>query len=103
MKKSWIRKRNPKRRKKRFDQAYHSLERVLWVKNGPCGVCGAEPSENMHIRSRAAGGTWRDVVRGCRVHHNELHQTGIKTFEERHDICLEYVAARLEREWRKQG
>lgn len=62
----------------------------------PCCACGAPPpSDPAHVRSRGAGGKDADVVPLCRKHHDEQHQHGIQTFQERHGVDLADVARQL--------
>jgi hypothetical protein len=90
-----IRKANSKRKASRFATAFGSRERVEAIKAMPCCVCGSRPSENAHIRSRAAGGTWQDIVPLCRAHHREQHDIGLATFQERHAINLRLIADQI--------
>ncbi|RUP35810.1 MAG: hypothetical protein EKK60_16890 [Gordonia sp. (in: high G+C Gram-positive bacteria)] len=48
-----------------------------------------------HVRSRGAGGTRRDLVPLCELHHREQHQRGIRTFEAAHGLDLSGEAARV--------
>lgn len=90
-----IRRSNPQRRAKRFKQAFGSPERVAAIQAMPCAVCGSRPSQCAHVRSRAAGGTYRDIVPLCHAHHAEQHQIGIASFEERHGLDLAQLAEQV--------
>ena len=57
-----------------------------------------------HVKSRAAGGTYRDLVPLCLYHHRSVHDMGRDTFAARHDIDLAAEAAHLfERHYRERG
>lgn len=87
-----LKKANRKRQRARFERAYGSPANVERIRNTPCVICGRTPSEAAHVRSRGAGGTWRDIVPLCSEHHREQHQVGIATFERRHKIDLAALA-----------
>lgn len=90
-----IQKVNPQRRQRNFTKAYGSEKRVAKVKSMPCLLHPNRPAENVHVVSKAAGGTYRDVVNLCRTCHNELHQIGITTFENKYGIDLKEEASVL--------
>ena len=72
---------NRARKDKRWPLYFGSKERVQWVNSLPCACAGQHPKcrgpiQNGHTRSRAAGGTWRDIIpmsEGC---HTEQHAHG---------------------------
>jgi len=90
-----IKKANAKRKRTRFARAYASGDNVARIQAMPCVVCGRAPSEAAHVRSRGAGGTWRDIVPLCRDHHRIQHAMGIRSFEERFDVDLAAIAATI--------
>lgn len=61
----------------------------------PCAVCGKKPSDPAHVVSRGAGGKDSDCAPLCRAHHREQHEVGVATFQARHGIALDVVAADL--------
>lgn len=90
---------NTARRKVRYEAAFGP--HAEWVRRLPCCVPTCRqgpPSDPAHVRSRAAGGTWRDLVPMCRAHHDEQHRTGIETFQARHGVDLRALAAALANE-----
>lgn len=89
---------NRERRERNWEDYYGSVERVKAIQRLSCLACGSTPSQNAHVRSRAAGGTWKDVVPLCGKCHTEQHQVGVETFQERRGLDLEAEAARLARE-----
>jgi hypothetical protein len=93
MRRSPIRKANPKRKRERFRDSYYSQQYLLEIQALGCLVCRQTPSEAAHVVSRGAGGTWSDLVPLCRDHHREQHTDGIRTFADRHGIDLRDAAA----------
>lgn len=95
---------NPKRKGKAFARAYGSEARVAWVKNLPCLVCAATPSQNAHVRSggtgRKADARW--IVPLCDTHHHELHTKGINTFEVKYLLDLDIWAMLIDIQWQRQ-
>lgn len=83
-----LKKVNQSRHDKNFVKYYGSLERVEIIKNTPCVICSALPSDNVHVVSKAAGGNYKDIVPLCRKHHLESHQIGTLTFSEKYNIDL---------------
>ena len=98
------RKRQKERKARAFARAYHSEERVVWVKQLNCVVCGRTPCDNAHTET---GGTGRKagyktivpLCSGVGGHHNELHATGIRTFEDKYTINLRGKALRTQGWW----
>ena len=81
--------RNPKRRASLFAKQFGSRERVEAIRALVCYVCQKEPAENAHLKSRATGGTWRDIVDlGAKCHRtakDSLHNCGsVEAFEACH-------------------
>lgn len=94
---------NRKRKASRWETAYGSRARVKRIQRTPSVVSGKVPCENVHVVSRAAGGTWRDVVPMITAEHRELHNVGIETFQQRHGIDLRAEAERIAKEVPKDG
>jgi len=64
-----------------------------WIREQPCLICGA-PAEPAHVKSRGAGGADLDnIVPLCRRHHQEQHQSGIRSFATRYGVDLSQCAA----------
>ena len=89
---------NRERKKREYARCYGSKERVERIRALGCAVCGKAPSDNAHVRSRGAGGTWRDVVPLCPDHHSEQHRVGWDTFRARYPRDYEALAERLAEE-----
>lgn len=87
---------------KRFDKHFHSKERVLFIQSLPCIVCGLTPSQNAHVKSRGAGGTYLDIVPLCYKHHLEQGQIGITTFAGKYYLDLDWLAEETERQWNEK-
>lgn len=89
-----VKKRNAKRlRETRARQFGPHAERVRAL---PCCACGARPpSQPHHVKSRGAGGTWRDLVPLCGYCHLIIHAIGAKSFGRAHNVDLAAVAREL--------
>lgn len=87
------------KRRARFKRSFHSKARVLWIQMRPSVVSGRMPCENAHVRSRGAGGTYRDIVPLTRDEHRELHTIGRDSFEAKYDVDLETEAAITQHAW----
>ncbi len=105
-----VRKSNAARKRREFARAYHSAERVEWVKALPCVACGVVGfSENAHVASGGAGRKAdasqivplcsHDTPYGSYGCHRSLHNLGHKTFELRKDVDLDAAAENTERLW----
>lgn len=73
----------------RFARQFHSREFVEWMQAKPCccGECGGlsggfagRRREVHHVKSRGAGGSWKDTVPLSWACHGELHTRGQKTY-----------------------
>lgn len=97
-------KRNRERRDKLWREHFGSEERVEWVTGHACEVpgCWTRPTEAAHAKSRGSGGTADDLLSLCYEHHAEQHTIGVRTFEAKHGISLELIAARYAREWNER-
>lgn len=90
-----------KRKRPTFERVYGSDDRVQWIKAQPCVVCGATPSENMHIRG---GGVGRkadadQIIPCCSYHHGRAHVKGIETFAMLYRLDLSLLAAQTQAAW----
>ena len=93
--KKGLRRSNPKRRAKLYREQYG--EHGAYVRDHGCVVghrCGGQ-IQAAHVKSRGAGGTARDLVGMCALHHGESHAMGIQTFQKFYEIDLAAEAARL--------
>ena len=50
------------------------------------------PIDPHHVRSRGAGGTARDLVPLCRIHHSMFHTFGRHTFDEKFGTDLRAIS-----------
>ena len=100
---SRIKARNAKRQAKEFQRAYHSKERVEWVKTLPCIICRATPCENAHAKGDGAGrkGGYKFIVPMCQAHHAEQHAHGWSHFTRQliHPDVRFIWAAAVEKTW----
>lgn len=99
----------PPRRKRVRSGIERAAKRVWmrhrkWVRSHACVVPGCQASDIQfcHIRSAATAGTGlkpHDAFSfpGCFNHHQEQHQVGQGTFEDRYGIDLEAIARELVR------
>lgn len=93
---------NAEKRARQFARAYLSTEYVAFVKRFGCMIpgCGARQIDAAHVRGKAAGGRWTDLVGLCRDHHREQHALGQHTFASKYGIAevlpefARYLAAR---------
>ena len=91
-----INKVNAARRSKRFSKHYHSEAYVITIKAMACLVCKTTPCHAHHVVTRAAGGTFKDLVPLCVRHHKELHDSGVHTFSKKYDgVDLTAAAKRV--------
>ena len=95
---------NPRHRAELFVKHFHSTGFVSYVHSRGC-VIGQDcrgPIQAAHVQSRGAGGTSKDVVPLCSVHHAEQHVFGIQSFQRKYRLDLQALAAetwaRFERE-----
>lgn len=80
------------RKQERFRKHYGSKAYLAAIHAQPCEGCGTEQDiEASHIRSKGAGGTWRDLVAKCRQCHREWHNWGRFTWCERKGVLLEQL------------
>lgn len=86
---------NRKRKAALWATQYGSLARVIAVKALPSVVSGRTPCVNAHVRSRGAGGTYRDIVPLTDAEHRELHAIGIASFQAKYNVSLTAEAARV--------
>lgn len=70
---------------------WQSSHYLSFVRELPCCVCRRGPAEAHHVRINGNSGTgskpsdfW--TIPLCRAHHAELHLTGAKTFQDKHQI-----------------
>lgn len=102
MKKVPLKKRNVRRAKEAFTEAFG--EKGSWVRGFSCaiGVYGRNPGEcdglieAAHVRSRGAGGAAKDIIPLCTRHHREQHDAGIRTTESKYAISFTMAAALYE-------
>lgn len=84
-----------RREKKRADTRLHSAEHRASVRRHPCLVpeCSERPIQSAHVRTGTDGALsikpssfW--CVPLCAAHHQQQHNLGERSFEERHGIDL---------------
>lgn len=98
---------NRKRREKERERSYGPPGRREWVAQQPCIVwdCKNRPCENAHVNPEGhpsgmgRKGDYTQIVPMCHDHHQELHQIGERTFEDRHELDLGFKAILTEDGW----
>lgn len=94
---------NPKRRKRLSAEQFGPPGYVAHVHSYGCLVelegCPDEcegPMEAAHVKSRGAGGGWKNnLVPLCRRHHRQQHDMGADTFAWHHQIDLDLWACAI--------
>lgn len=69
-----------------------SSQNIKRVRQMPCEVCrAAPPNDTDHIRTVGSGGgdELSNLMPLCRKHHQEKHQTGIKTFASKYKLPID--------------
>lgn len=70
-----------------------------WVGNLPCCICRRRPTNGKndahHTKTVGAGGTERDLIPLCRLHHSQFHQMGRWSFQAWAGFDLAELAAAL--------
>ena len=91
-------------KRKRWERAYHSQERVDWIQAMPCIACGAGPCENHHTRGGGVGrkADWETVVPLCAGCHRECHQVGTLTFQFTRGVDFAKESAFVARLWNRR-
>jgi len=57
-----------------------------------CYVC-VNQTHAHHVKTKGAGGGDEQVVAMCSIHHSEIHNIGVETFEKKYGINLADEAA----------
>jgi hypothetical protein len=98
-----VRRRNKKRYSANWLRAYGSPERAEFVNARPCVGCLTDERlrENHHIKTGGKGrkADAKFIVALCAACHDDLHQHGRQSLEERYAIDLEVEAAATEARW----
>ena len=64
---------------------------MILLKKRPCEVCGDPNSEWDHLRTRGAGGSDEpsNLQSLCRLHHQERHKIGLKSFVKKYNLPID--------------
>ncbi len=85
---------------KRRDPAFLAFIRERFCCIWDCPAYGEAEIEAAHVKTRGAGGDdIGNAVPLCRKHHREQHAIGIRSFEERHNIDMQAMAAEYARHY----
>lgn len=57
-----------------------------FVRNQACIVCGVQPVDVHHAKTKGSGGSDLTAVPLCRFHHQECHQIGRQSFQEKYQF-----------------
>ena len=57
---------------------------LIFIRSKSCAVCQSTNVDAHHLVTRGAGGSDYQTIPLCREHHQEYHQYGQKTFENRY-------------------
>lgn len=110
VRKTQIKKKNPKRRAALFVEQYGPPTFGEFVRNSGCVVARQSgsrsgclgPIQFCHRKSRGAGGGWKNNSFGaCVVHHNEEHAMGQKTFEKTYNLDLDLECLAISHSWER--
>ena len=105
---------NPERKARELLRAYGPPARREWVKALPCSVpgCPNHPSENAHVNpeGRPSDGPsgiarkhdYTQIVPLCRHHHDQYHDMGQRSFNDKHGIDVDFVACYIESRWQDE-
>ncbi len=91
----------------RFRRQFHSAGRIDWFKNQPSEISGrVDPQRmhNCHMRSRGAGGTYKDIVPLLAIEHHDLDTMRNAKFEAKYKRTKQSVrdrAPHYDRLWRE--
>ena len=107
MKRTPMKKINTQRRARERERAYGPPERRKWISELPCSVpgCGLGPSENAHVspENEPSGmgrkGDYQYVIPLCHHHHQELHNSGQRTFNDTYRIDVALIAVHTQATW----
>jgi hypothetical protein len=86
--------RRKEKREALFTRNFHSALRVAWIRGLPCEVTGEHKGEcvNAHMKSRGAGGTWRDIVPLSWECHQDFDTMPAEKFQQKYNRSKESVA-----------
>tara|TARA_R100000808_G_scaffold5443_2_gene16596 strand:+ start:2586 stop:2933 length:348 start_codon:yes stop_codon:yes gene_type:complete len=79
-----------------FRKHFYSKHRVTWFKNLKCEVTGSENCVNAHMKSRGAGGTYKDIVPLSWDCHHDFDTMPMAKFEKKYSRTKESIRARAE-------
>jgi hypothetical protein len=110
LRKTPLKKVSAKPRRERFEHLKDDAYRQ-WVRDHSCLVAGVRDEEDVphrcwgtmeaaHVRTKATGsGDRMNLVPLCTLAHRIQHTVGIKSFQRRYRIRLDFIAAQLDAEY----
>jgi hypothetical protein len=104
MKRTPMKRSNPKRKAEAFAKSYGSGDRCAFVAALPCSVLGCQnkPSENAHVGNNAGAGLKGEadtICPLCGFHHLEYHTIGRDSFALKYRFDYGYAARMTELSW----
>ena len=79
------RQRKAERRKERFEKQFHSEQRIYFFRSLPCELTGGvNQIHNAHMKSRGAGGTYKDIVPLGIWAHKDFDEMPEEKFQEKY-------------------
>lgn len=98
---------NRKRAKKKHAEAFGPPGFVEFVHEFGCVIAREKadakcdgPVEVAHLKSRGAGGVWRENTVGlCRHHHAQHHRLGVESFDRFYETDLDLWACAITHRW----
>ena len=87
--------RKRERKKERFKKHWHSEERIAWIRTLPCELtCKRISIHNAHMKSRGAGGTYKDIVPLQFLAHKDFDELPNEKFEKKYGRTKQSVRDR---------
>lgn len=97
-----LRRTNTERKKALFEKQYGNDDYVAALHKEGCQIPDCRPTSGSrseiqcdHTPTRAAGGTWRQMVPLCLYHHRLKHDVGVESFQAFYGIDLDAIATAM--------
>jgi hypothetical protein len=98
------------KKKKQWERAYGSVERVEFIAALPCIACGMRPCDNAHGPDSDSGmgrkGSYRSIVPLCKGPsgcHAALHRIGVQSFQKQARVDLKASALATALAWERHN
>jgi hypothetical protein len=71
---------------------YENREYLNFIKSKPCCICETRKKiDPHHTKSKGSGGSDLTAIPLCRRHHRICHDSGIETFQKKHQIDFKEI------------